>query len=106
MNPSSRQYHCATRFFVAIAAFGAPGWHYDLAQATQIITGADIGSPPRVKRFDGASLAETASFFAYGPGSTGVYVAGIRAVVPEPTSLTLILLSAMSIGLWSSSRFR
>jgi hypothetical protein len=51
--------------------------------------------------------AEILSFLAYGSGySRGVYVAGSDLVVPEPTSVTLLLLAALGLAIGRSAKGR
>jgi hypothetical protein len=60
----------------------------------EILTGTGPGGGPHIKIFDGTSLGELGSFFAYDRGFTGgVYVAA-RTLVPEPTSALLLLVGA------------
>jgi hypothetical protein len=59
-----------------------------------IITGAGPGAPGgHVKAFSGVSGAELRSFLAYEGTTGGVYVAGTE-VIPEPSSMILVLVGA------------
>jgi hypothetical protein len=66
----------------------------------EIITGAGAAGAGHVKVFDGLTMAETQSFFAYGPSYTGgVFVAGARAI-PEPGCATLLLAGGLGVIGW------
>lgn len=61
-----------------------------------IITGSGAGAG-HVKVFDGQTGADLRSFFAYGPTySRGVYVTGSGPIVPEPSSATLLIATAVA----------
>jgi hypothetical protein len=60
--------------FATIFSWGA-------ALAAPIITGTDAGPAAHVKAFNGVTLAEEASFFAYGPAFTG----GVRVALGDVT---------------------
>jgi hypothetical protein len=70
----------------------------------EIITGAGAAGAGHVKVFDGLTMAETQSFFAYGPSyAGGVFVAGARAI-PEPSCTGLLVAVGSGLVGWRRGR--
>jgi serralysin len=71
--------------------------------AADLITGVGPGgSGGQVKVFDGLTGVEIRSFLAYPGFDGGIYVAGLAETIPEPGSVTLLLLG--SLCLWGRRR--
>jgi hypothetical protein len=71
-----------------------------------IITGAGAGAPGgHVKAFGGLTGVELRSFLAYDGSTDGVYVAGTE-VIPEPTSMVLMLLGGIGLALGAGVKCR
>jgi serralysin len=69
-----------------------------------IIAGGGPGSFGHVKVFDGSTGLEIRSFFGHGARtSIGVYVASTDPVVPEPSSICLLLMATFG-ALWRRGR--
>src|SRR5262245_34349672 len=67
------------RIIAAVLAVQAIGLLSAIADANDIVTGTDSGPTAHVKAFNGHTLTETASFFAYGPSFAG----GVRVATGD-----------------------
>jgi len=100
-NAESASFFAYTAGFAGGVRVGAEDINGD--GAADLITGTGPGgSGGHVKVFDGLTGSEIRSFLAYPGFDGGVYVAGLAERIPEPGSVTLLLLG--SLCLWGRRR--